>query len=172
MPAPPPADAVVAFYEGGRDAAGRTLAEIVSWNDDRLEAVHDYIQWLFPTRQPSGVNPAAPLVTDAAAAAFAADPVLRDRLRGALERMLGFYGLRRKGGRILIDAAAFAMRSRVWLRPNSHNHLRLTRIMQSLTALGLRADAIALQRCLIEDVCGGPQGDNVTKRTQAFWAAI
>jgi hypothetical protein len=171
VPPPPAADAIVAFYQGGRDTAGRTLAEIVSWNDDRLEAVHDYIQWLFPTPQPSGINPDAPIVTDASAAAFAADPVLRDRLRGALERMLVFYGLRRKGSRVVIDAGAFALRSRVWLRPGNHNHLRLTRIMQSLTALGLRDDALALRRCLLEDVCGGPQGDNVSERTRGFWNA-
>jgi hypothetical protein len=169
---PPSIDAVVAFYQGERDSAGRTLADVVSWNDDRLEAVHDYIQWLFPTRQASGVNPDAPLVTDGTVAAFAADPELRDRLRSALERMLVFYGLRRKGSRIVIDAGAFAMRSRVWLRPNNHNHLRLTRIMQSLAALGLRDDAVALQRCLIEDVSGGPAGDNVSKRTVAFWKEV
>ena len=162
-------DSVVAFYAGGRDAGGRTLAEILSWHDDRLEGVHDYIQWLFPTRQPSGVNPDAPLVTDATVAAFAADLVLRDRLRLALERMLGFYGLHRKGGRIEIDPSSFPRRARVWLRPNNHNHLRSTRIMQSLAALGLRDDAVALQRCLLEDVVGGPEAANVTTRTGAFW---
>ena len=162
-------DPIVAFYQGGRDSAGRTLAEILSWNDDRLEAIHDYIQWLFPTRQPSGVNPDAPLVSDATVAAFAADLVLPDRLRLAFDRMLTFYGLRRKGRRIEIDPSGFPLRSRVWLRPGNHNHLRLTRIMTSLATLGLRDDALALQRCLLEDVCGGPQADNVSKRTVTFW---
>jgi opioid growth factor receptor-like protein len=163
------ADPIVAFYQGGRDAEGRTLADILSWDDDRLEAVHDYIQWVFPTRQPSGVNRLAPLVTDATAAAFAGDVALRDRLRLALDRMLAFYGLRRKVRRIEIDPSRLALRSRVWLRPGNHNHLRLTRIMQSLAALGVGDDARALQRCLLEDVCGGPEGDNVSRRTQGFW---
>jgi hypothetical protein len=171
MPAPAAVDPIVAFYRGGRDRAGRTLAEILSWDDDRLEAVHDYIQWLFPTRQPSGVNPDAPQVTDATAAAFVADPVLRHRLRGALDRMLAFYGLRRTTRGVDIDGARFALRSRVWLRRENHNHLRLTRMMQSLAALDLRDDALALQRCLLEDVCRGPQGENVSRRTRAFWNA-
>jgi hypothetical protein len=162
-------DAIVNFYSGGRDSEGRTLADILTWNDDRLEAVHDYIQWVFPARQPSGVNPFAPLVTDETAAAFADDLVLRDRLRLAFDRMLTFYGLQRRGGRIEPDPSRFALRSRVWLRPGNHNHLRLTRIMQSLAALGLEADARALQRCLLEDIAGGPEGDNVTKRTSEFW---
>jgi hypothetical protein len=161
-------DPIVAFYHGARDGSGRTLTEILSWSDDRLEAVHDYIQRVFPTRQPSGVNPDAPLVTDATAAAFAADPVLRDRLRGALDRLLTFYGLRRTEGRIEIDRARFARRSRLWLRPDNHNHLRLTRIMQSLSALGLRAEAAALQRCLLEEVEPARTGA-VSVRTVGFW---
>ena len=52
-------DPVVSFYAGGRDSQGRTLAEILAWGDDELEAVHDYIQWMFPTSRPSGVNPDA-----------------------------------------------------------------------------------------------------------------
>src|SRR6266571_4801991 len=47
-------DPIVAYYSGGPDAGGRMLAEILAWNDERLEAVHDFIQWVFPTRQPSG----------------------------------------------------------------------------------------------------------------------
>ena len=57
-------DPIIAFYSGAEDSARRTLAEILQWDDDRLEMVHDYIQWVFPTRQPSGVNPLAPTVTD------------------------------------------------------------------------------------------------------------
>lgn len=163
------ADPIVAFFQGGRDDSGRTLCEILAWNDDRLEAVHDFIQWLFPTRQPSGVNLSAPLVTDATAAAFADDVVMRDRLRLAFDRMLAFYGLRRRERAVEIDQGRFPFRSRVWLRPDNHNHLRLTRIMQSLAALGLDGDARALQRCLLEDICAGTHGDGVSPRTVVFW---
>lgn len=162
-------DAIVAFYSGGRDAAGRTLEEILAWDDDRLEAVHDYIQWLFPTKQPSGVNPLAPLVTADTVRAFARDESLRTRLRHALDRMLAFYGLRRQGARIDIDATRFPARASTWLHPGNHNHLRLTRIMDSLAALGLRDDALALERCLLDEVCAGPGAGRVTERTMEFW---
>lgn len=162
-------DPVVAFYGGGADDRGRTLEQILAWDDERLEAVHDYIQWVFPTRQPSGVNPFAPLVTAATEAAFAADPRLRDALRLALDRMLRFYGLRRSNGGIDIDPGRFGGRARVWLHPGNHNHLRLTRIMDSLSSLGLRDDALALQRCLLDDVCAGPGAGRVTARTIEFW---
>ena len=161
-------DPIVTFYSGGRDADGRTLEQILGWDDERLEAVHDYIQWLFPTRQPSGVNPFAPLITDATARAFAGDAALRDGLTRAFERMLAFYGLHRHDGRIQIDEARFAARSGNWLQPGNHNHLRLTRIVESLSSLGLRGDALALQRCLLEDVAPRAPG-RITGRTLEFW---
>ena len=159
----------MSFYSGRPDADGRTLAQILAWDDERLEAVHDYIQWVFPTRQPSGVNPFAPLVTDATVRAFEQDATLRDRLRQALDRMLMFYGLAWNGDRIAIDDSRFPIRSRVWLRPGNHNHLRLTRILDSLATLGLTTEARALQRCLLEDICTGPGAQSVSPRTADFW---
>jgi len=163
-------DAIVEFYSGGTDSDGRTLETILAWNDERLEAVHDFIQWVFPTRLPSRVNPFAPLVRDETVRAFDRDPALRDRLRRAFERMLRFYGLRSRDGRVEIDERTFASRSHVWLTPGNHNHLRLTRIMDSLSTLGLRREAVALQRCLIEDVCRGPGTGRVAPRTIDFWS--
>jgi hypothetical protein len=163
-------DAIVDFYNGGRDSDGRTLEVILGWNDERLEAVHDFIQWVFPSRQPSTVNPFAPVVTDQTVRAFDRDPALRDRVRQALQRMLGFYGLRSCDSRVEIDERAFPSRSHVWLTPGNHNHLRLTRIMDSLSTLGLRTEALALQRCLLEDVCRGPGKGRVSPRTIDFWS--
>src|SRR5262245_52979525 len=104
-------DRVGDFYSGGRDTEGRTLDEILAWDDDRREAVHDYIQWVFPTRQPSGVNPDAPLVTEATVRAFACDEALPARLKRAFGRMLGFYGLRASVGRVEIDRETFPSRA-------------------------------------------------------------
>jgi hypothetical protein len=115
------------------------------------------------------VNPSAPLVTDATVAAFDRDAALRARLRQALDRMLLFYGLRCTDGRIEIDESRFPARARVWLRPGNHNHLRLTRIMESLATLGLTAEARALQRCLLEDIYEGPVAGAISPRTADFW---
>jgi hypothetical protein len=161
-------DPIVAFYRGGHDAAGRTVEQILAWDDDQLEMVHDYIQWLFPLRQASGVNPLAPLVRGETVDAFARDAALRHRLASALDRMLAFYGLRRRAQRIDIDPDRFPSRSQVWLHAGNHNHLRLTRIMQSLATLGLREDALALQRCLLEDVYA-LHARHVSDATVRFW---
>jgi hypothetical protein len=165
-------DPIVSFYSGGVDDRGRTLQAILDWPDERLESVHDYIQWVFPTTTPSGVNPWAPLVTDATIAAFTS-AALRDRLRAALDRMLTFYGLARAtdtNGRvsIAIDSDRFARRAANWLTPGNHNHLRLTRIMQSLWSLGLESEAAALQRCLL-DVYEGAGAKKITRETAEYW---
>jgi len=167
------ADRVVAFYSGDVDDSGRTLEEIWTWSDEELELVHDYIQWVFPTVQRSAVNPSAPLVTADTARAFSANPELREAVGHSLDRMLAFYGLRRSpmpgALRIEIDPDRFAARAGDWLRPNNHNHLRLTRIMQSLSALGLLPEARALQRCLVDDIYEGPGRGKITDDSYEFW---
>lgn len=140
---------IVAFYRGSPDTYGRTLDEIRSWDHDRLEDVHDFIQFLFPTRQPSAFNVDAPLVTDKTIAAFHADPALRAELAHSLEVMLNFYGLEtdlKSGG--VIKADKFATRAENWLVVPNHNFLRLTRILTSLRLLGLADRAVSLLACL------------------------
>jgi hypothetical protein len=145
-------DPIVAFYAGDSpDAVGRSLAEILAWDDERLEQVHDFIQWLFPLSQASGVNPLAPLVTRTTVEAFAGDPVLRGRLLASFDRMLRFYGLERytgDNGLAVRPAATYDARKHAWQTPGNHNHLRITRILTSLGLLGLGQEAEAFGACL------------------------
>jgi hypothetical protein len=168
-----PGDRIVAFYSGDLDDSGRTLEQIWMWSDDELELVHDYIQWVFPTPQPSAVNPSAPLVTAETASAFQASDELREAVGHSLDRMLAFYGLRRSplpaSLRIEINPDRFPERAKYWLSPGNHNHLRLTRIMQSLSALGLMSEARALQRCLVDDIYEGPGRGRITDDSYEFW---
>jgi len=85
---------LVDFYRGlGTDIEGRLLEDILAWNDDELEEVHDFIQWLFPLPEPSQYNPDAPLLTKEDIAAFKSDPVLQANLMRSFERILAFLGL-------------------------------------------------------------------------------
>src|SRR5690606_20976501 len=81
-----PMKPLIAFYRGaGRDHRGRTLDEILRHDDDWLERTHDFVQWLFPLREPSGANPFAPLVDDEIRDAFDADAALRASLLASLD---------------------------------------------------------------------------------------
>jgi hypothetical protein len=165
------ASTVVRFYRGaGRDACGRTLDDILGWDDAALEAVHDFVQWLFPLDEPSAFNADAPLVSEADRAAFRQDSRLEANLRRAFERMLAFYGLEldeTEAAPAVRRAASWDERSAVWLRRGNHNHLRLTRILKSLMILGQPALAGALYNRLREEANRTP--DRISAVTLEYW---
>ncbi|MCC7273145.1 MAG: hypothetical protein IT561_10785 [Alphaproteobacteria bacterium] len=163
-------DPLIAFHAGrGTDRRGRRVADVLAFDDRRLEAVHDYIQWLFPLAERSAFNPDAPLLTREAAARFAEDPVLRRSLLAALDRMLAFYGFAR-AGEAVADAPDLALRSERWLRPGDHNHLRLSRIVRCLAACGQPALAASLRDRLVALADAAP--GRVTPATRAHWRAL
>jgi hypothetical protein len=166
------ARSAIDFYEGAAtDHRGRTLPEILNWPDDRLEDVHDFIQWLFPLPEPSPVNPAAPLLTPDAIAAFHLRAELRDRLRASLERMLRFYGFALQNGPKVVPAENFRRRAANWLRPFNHNHLRITRILKCCALVGLDAEAHALLACL-EDLAAQERAKShaaISPESLRFW---
>jgi len=144
---------IIAFYSGTEpDHRGRYLHEIQRWADDQLEAVHDYIQWLFPLPEPSGFNLAAPVLNRQSIQEFRTRPDLQEKLRVSFLRMMDFYGLDvRSGEQVTVNRTSnFAAKATVWLSPGNHNHLRITRILRCLSLLGLEAEAKAFFDCLSE----------------------
>ena len=143
---------LVAFYRGERpDIRRRSIDEIRAWDDAQLEAVHDYIQWLFPTRERSRFNPMAPVLDPETIQAFRTDATLRAGLGASFRRMLQFYGFtleEQEGSLQVTPSAEWATRKRVWLTPGNHNFLRITRILSCLATLGLGEHAEAFLHAL------------------------
>lgn len=120
------------FYFGGTDDKGRTLDFILNQSDDWMESTHDYIQWLFPLRERSGANPNAPLFDNELLGAFhlySAGPVQMIR---AFDRMLKFYGLQRDD-LFISKASNWNERKRYWYVEPTHNDLRISRIIKSMS---------------------------------------
>lgn len=158
------------FFAGGEDDQGRSLDEILGWDEARLELVHDYIQWIFPLPELSGANPWAPVLDQATIAAIRGSPEMQERLRAAFLRMLAFYGFALEGDRA-IEGPRFAAASRNWLHAGNHNHLRLTRMLRSLRVLGLEHEAGTLWealRSLYESESAAGRR-TITTETFAFW---
>jgi hypothetical protein len=154
---------ILAFQSGlAADGRGRYLRDIQQWPDERLEMVHDFIQWMFPLPEPSGVNPDAPVLDRATIAAFESAA----ELRTSFLRMLSFYGLQYTDGKVT-RAPNFAERAPNWLAPGNHNHLRITRILKCLRLLGLEAESRAFYECLVGIHAERPQA--ITERTFRFW---
>ncbi len=142
---------VIGFYsDAGPDNRGRFLKEIQNWSDDELGRTHDYIQWLFPLDEPSGVNLNAPTLNAYTINRFRSDADLRRRLQASLVRMLAFYGLEMRATVPLsvVCTESFPERAENWLTPSNHNHLKITRILRSLCLLGLEDQADSFFRFL------------------------
>jgi hypothetical protein len=141
-----------AFLAGlGRDGCGRLAADVLGFPDRDLEAVHDYIQWLFPLPTRSAAQPHSPILTPAEIAAIRADPRAVATLKAATERMLRFY-----------------QETRWWLSSYDHNHLRITRILHSLRLLVSPEEAKTFYKAILalNEAAGAP----VNTRSLRYWA--
>lgn len=140
---------VLAFLEGGGpDARGRTLFQILAYDNDALERTHDYIQWLFPLDEPSVAAPDAPVLTAEEVEGIRTSATAQMVLAAATDRMTVFYG-----------------QTRYWLAPADHNHLRITRIIRSLRLLrgddyadAFRDDVLACVKALRAPVSARSRG--------------
>jgi hypothetical protein len=162
---------VLSFYSNEvPDHRGRFLHHIQEWDDARLESVHDYIQWLFPLSETSGFNPDAPVLTPDVIRAFRSRKDMRENLRRSFLSMLRFYGLQLRDSEV-VRGNDFEKKTANWLRAGNHNHLRITRILKSLTLLGLEAEARVFFECLerIYKEERGKPDSAITAETFAYW---
>ncbi|EIM83871.1 uncharacterized protein STEHIDRAFT_100890 [Stereum hirsutum FP-91666 SS1] len=181
----PPLVGFFTYPNGLPDSRGRTLSEILSWGNDKLEYSHDYIQIVFPLPERSGVNWNAPLIDRATFVAFRTQPALRARLREAFERMMAFYGfgIEEKKKKVAKSEDGDSGKGRTavltrlpefeeragdsWLTRFDHNHLRITRIIRSLRVLGLETEAKAFYEALVDVVKERP--GRVSGTSVMYW---
>ena len=153
----------------GQDHAGLSLERIWAFDDEQLEAVHDYVQWLFPTPEPSEHSADAPVLTPSDIEAFKSDPESGRRFPASFRPMLHFFGLAMEegpAGLIISPSARFERRRAQWSRTN-HDNLRLTRILRSLAVFGQEPHAAALLACLEQIARRNP--GMVAETTVAYW---
>lgn len=128
--------ALTAFLQGeGPDARGRTIFDVLAFDDSRLERTHDFVQWLFPLPERSGAQPDAPVLTPGDIDLLRGSMTAQAVLAAATDRMAAFY--RDTDG---------------WLAASDHNHLRITRIIRSLRLLRGDAYAEAFRRFVLARV--------------------
>ena len=159
---------LVDFYSGrGTDFAGRRIDDVWAMSLEELEYNHDFIQWLFPLRDRSGVQPDVPVLDDATISVFEDSADLRWRLATSARVMARFYGLEIVDDMEVRRAASFDERRRVWLTRGNHNFLRLTRLMKSLATLGHADLARAWLRALTSIY--GEYADVIGPVTIRYW---
>lgn len=163
---------IVPFYLGRQpDLEGRTIQAIWAWDFETLEAVHDYIQWLFPLAERSAFNLNAPLVDQTVIQAFHDQPSLRQNLLRSLDVMLRFYGLQRQSesttGIAVTRLDSYSDRQSIWVSRFNHNYLRITRMLRCLMMFGLENEAQAFYESLKEIY--QQSGDRIGAETFQYW---
>ncbi|WP_457089312.1 opioid growth factor receptor-related protein [Microvirga sp. P5_D2] len=149
--APSPAGPLHAYLaETGQDSRGRHVQDILAYSNRQIEEIHDYIQWIFPLPTRSAAQPSAPVLTASEIEAISSDARALSTLRRATERMVQFY-------RDTDD----------WLTAYDHNHLRITRIIQSLRLLVSHEAAREFHETVLKLQIAA--GSPVNSRSLQYW---
>lgn len=139
------------FLEGKHTTPqGYALKDVLSMSDEDWEICHDFIQWAFPLPEKSSVHPEVPTATAAELRNFSA--LAKIGSQQLFTRFLHFLGLElslqavpKQGFRKycwwikpalewkVVQAPNFNLRRSDWLDTQTHNDLRITRILRSLT---------------------------------------
>lgn len=163
-------DPLVAFFRGtGFDDECRTLEQILTWDDQLMEVCHDYIQWLFPTDEPSRFNQDAPILGKDAQETFKEDETIQRNMRRALRHFLAFLGLHFEDAPVQVEKAEnFGKRVLMcWRGPRNHNWKRIARVLKCLHLAGLTSEHRAFAVCLEEIIRENP--DMIEEETVAIW---
>lgn len=97
----------------GPMANGQTFGQVMNQSPSTFELHHDQIQWMFPLPKPSNCQPGAPILTRAEYDTLKAGYFHLDRLVSAKRFMLEFLN-----------------EYKLWMVPQDHNHLRITRVIE------------------------------------------
>ncbi|KAM3621394.1 uncharacterized protein V6R79_010702 [Siganus canaliculatus] len=128
---------------------------------DRLEYVHTYVQWLFPLQEP-GMNDDASPLTKEEMKCFLKDSKAMANLVKSYKLMLDFYGVE-----LYDEIKGTVRRTSNWtdrfnnLNNNTHNNLRITRILKCLGHLGYAHYQAPLVRFFLEETLVHGQLPNV-----------
>jgi hypothetical protein len=159
--------AIISFYSGeGFDDQGRSFSEILKWDYDSLESTHDYIQWLFPLDVASAYNCNAPILAQEDIDTFLNSTELQHNVIKALLVMLEFYGFSLNAAGRIVRSDRFNERATNWINAGNHNLLRITRILKSLSMLGLNDYAKEFFSALQSVYADYP---NIIRKSYGYW---
>ena len=115
------------------------------------------------------MTPGAPTITKELRAMFDTDEILQQHLKASFVRILSFYGLTYTGS-CIVKSLNWDTRKTNWFTEDTHNNLRITRILKCLSNLGMVNEATRFQKALsglvkTEPDCG------IGETAQRCWSA-
>ena len=97
---------------------GWLLSHVWKFNDTQIENTHTFIQWVFPTDEPSRATPGSPVLDEEQILEIQNSEQAKQNLSKSAEWYFNFL-----------------RRNSFWRKPHDHNHLRITRVIKSLRLL-------------------------------------
>lgn len=160
---------IIEFYALRQpDDQGRWLDRIIGMDDTWWESQHDFIQWLFPNVLPSSVHRTAPVINVETRVMFRGNEELRLNLLLSWMRFLRFLGLRWHESRVIPDDN-WEERRGAWFTKETHNCLRITRVLLCLRELGMEREAQQFLDGLVELVHTQPDCA-ILPTTLEYWS--
>jgi hypothetical protein len=124
---------VLDFFLGvGYDSSNRSINDVLAFDEHNIESHHDFIQWIFPTKERSAYNQGAPIISGDFRNILFKSNVAQDNFCKTCKMFLSFCGFNCSKSTIT-DTQAYE--KTVFVRP-SHNLLRITRVLNSLNQTG------------------------------------
>ena len=138
--------------------------EIVRFTDDEIERYHDFIQWIFPTSQPSRFNGEAPTIDEHFVSMFHGNQCVLQNYCKSCRRYLHYMDFDCNGdGNIRVYHG-----DRPFYRLPYHNFLRMTRMLQSLRETGHPQCSANLFAQMI-DILHSTPNHHIDDTTIAYW---
>lgn len=141
---------------------GCKLEDILRYNLGEIESRHDFIQWIFPTKERSQYNPDAPLLDDSFKDDFQNDQLAKRNFCESCQLYLNHIGFCCKLGNIVCTPNPF-----LFYQLPPHNLLRITRVLNSLNQVGNIGCSRKLYKALTKEIELHPLKVNQT--TVKFW---
>ena len=134
----------------GEDFKGRTLNDIWSFSDQEIENIHDFVQIIFPLNKPSqSVFHGYFLDTDELVNQLKNNTQAKENI---LKSSKWFF--------------SFLQRNMYWNRSHDHNHLRITRVIESLRLLVSDEEANTFYTNVLELI---NDNNKINMTTLNFW---
>jgi len=115
------------------DIRGRSLIELQTLSDKKIERSKDVIPWLFPTDLTCREYTLAPVLDSLDIFTMKCDSKIQSNIEISLKRMVNFY-----------ESNDF------WITQKNHNFMRIARILRCLWLADMKHDYASLQRALDE----------------------
>jgi len=148
------------------DHKNRYISDLWQLDHFWLEHTHDYIQWLFPIVTSHKRNSFAPCLTSGDMETFASNMQLGQQQLQSYRVMLDFFGLEEHEGQVIAQPS-LNMRQHIWLKRGGHNHLRISRIIQSLALCSNLEQAKSFQNTVINI---GQTVGQVSEKSLHYWS--